>query len=63
MKVDKKHIWISIIVGLCIAFSIVVGDATDNLGLWLSLGISLSSIIWVTANYKELKKLYKQKNR
>ena len=32
------------------------GDVTDNLGLWLSLGVSLSSIIWIIANYKALKK-------
>ena len=61
MKVNKKHIWISISVGFCIAFSIAVGDARDNLGLWLSVGISTSSVIWFTANLKELKKYYGKK--
>lgn len=59
--VDKKHIWISLAVGFCIAFSITIGDATNNLGLWLGLGIFIGSIIWGTANYKELKKLNEKK--
>lgn len=59
--VDNKHIWTSLAVGLCIAFSIYIGDATNNLGLWLGLGIFISSIIWGTANYKELKKLNEKK--
>jgi hypothetical protein len=61
MKVNKKHIWISISVGFCIAFSIAVGDARDNLGLWLSVGVSTSSVIWFTANFKQLKKYYGEK--
>ena len=48
MKVNKKHIWISISVGLCIAFSIAVGDARDNLGLWLSVGIAIGAGIGTT---------------
>ena len=28
---DKKHIWIAFAVGFCIAFSITIGDVTDNL--------------------------------
>lgn len=61
MKVNKKHIWISISVGFCIAFSIAVSDARDNLGLWLSVGVSTSSVIWFTANFKQLKKYYGKK--
>jgi transcriptional regulator with XRE-family HTH domain len=58
--IDNKHIWISFIVGFCISFSIIIGDANDNLGLWLSIGITVSSLIWVANNYKELKKLKKK---
>ena len=54
--INKKHIFISIIVGLCQALSIIIGQIMDNLGLWLILGMTSSLLSWFLANCKEFNK-------